>query len=96
VNNNLNVLMKRLTVISVVFMPLNIIAGIGGMSEYTQFTKGIHWGIAYSLFGLGLGGVAWLTHGLLQYTGLDADGLKKRKRLSDFVHRLMRHHPPTA
>ena len=96
VNNNLNVLMKRLTVISVIFMPLNIIAGIGGMSEYSQWTKGVHWGLAYSLFGLGLGGVAWLTHALLQYTGLDADGLKKRKRLSDFVHRLMRHHPPTA
>jgi magnesium transporter len=43
-NNNL----KLLTVISVVFMPINVIAGIGGMSEYTMMTHGMPWPIAYS------------------------------------------------
>ena len=96
VNNNLNVLMKRLTVISVVLGPLNIIASIGGMSEFSQWTRNAHWALSYSLFILALGVVAWVTHRLLQYTGLDADGMKKRKRLGDFVRRLMRQHPPTA
>ncbi len=35
--NDLNTLMKRLTVFSLLLMPMNIIAGIGGMSEYTLF-----------------------------------------------------------
>ena len=39
VSNNLNMLIKRLTVISVVFMPLNILAGIGGMSEFSMMTR---------------------------------------------------------
>jgi magnesium transporter len=49
VSNNLNVLMKRLTVINVVFMPLNVLAGIGGMSEFTMMTTGIPWPIAYGV-----------------------------------------------
>ncbi len=96
VNNNLNVLIKRLTIISVVFMPLNIIAGIGGMSEFSTWTRPVHWAIAYALFTLGLGGVAWVTYLLLQYTGGDSDATRKRKKLSEFVRRLLRSHPPTA
>jgi len=46
VNQNKN--LKRLTIIGVVFMPINVIAGIGGMSEYTMMTQGIPWPIAYS------------------------------------------------
>ena len=65
VNNNLNVLMKRLTVINVVFMPLNVISGIGGMSEYSMMTKNIPWPIAYSLFMIGLVLVGWITYKIL-------------------------------
>jgi len=50
INNNMNVLLKNLTIINVVFLPLNLIAGIGGMSEFSMMTTGIHWIIAYSLF----------------------------------------------
>ncbi|MFO7535646.1 MAG: magnesium transporter CorA family protein [Kiritimatiellia bacterium] len=96
VNNNLNVLIKRLTIISVVFMPLNIIASIGGMSEFSAWTRGVHWAVSYALFTVGLGGVAWFTYLMLQYTGGDSDASKKRKKLSEFVRRLMRKHPPTA
>jgi len=39
VDNNLNVLMKHLTVINLVFMSLNVLAGIGGMSEFSMMTK---------------------------------------------------------
>lgn len=50
VNNNMNVLLKNLTVINVVFMPLNLVASIGGMSEYSMMTQGIHWAISYGAF----------------------------------------------
>ncbi len=35
VNNNMSHLMKNLTVINIIFLPLNLIAGILGMSEFT-------------------------------------------------------------
>ena len=47
INNNVNFLLKNLTLINVVFLPLNLIAGIGGMSEYSMMTQGIHWPWAY-------------------------------------------------
>lgn len=65
VGNNLNVLMKRLTVINVVFMPLNVLAGIGGMSEFTMMTRNIPWPIAYSAFILVLAVIGWLTYRIL-------------------------------
>jgi magnesium transporter len=66
ININQNKVIKRLTVVSVVFMPLNILAGIGGMSEFTMMTEGVPWPIAYGLFTVGLAGVGWLTSVLLQ------------------------------
>jgi magnesium transporter len=61
ININQNKDIKRLTVISVVFMPLNVLAGIGGMSEYSMMTQGIPWPIAYAAFTIGLIVVGWLT-----------------------------------
>jgi magnesium transporter len=61
ISNNQNMQMKRLTTISVVFMPLNLVAGIGGMSEYTSFTGALPWWISYAFFGLGLVGIAAMT-----------------------------------
>ena len=65
VNNNLNVLMKRLTVINVVFMPLNVISGVGGMSEFSMMTKNIPWPVAYSVFMAGLVLIGWVTYKIL-------------------------------
>ncbi|MDD5056721.1 MAG: CorA family divalent cation transporter [Sideroxydans sp.] len=67
INNNQNKNLKRLTVLSVVFMPLNVLAGIGGMSEFSMMTQGIPWPISYSLFTLALGVVAWVTYLLLRF-----------------------------
>lgn len=50
VNNNMSVSLKNLTLINLVFLPLNLIAGIGGMSEWTMMTKGLDWKFAYLLF----------------------------------------------
>lgn len=61
ININQNKDIKRLTVISVVFMPLNVLAGIGGMSEYSMMTHGIPWPISYGAFTIGLIIVGWLT-----------------------------------
>jgi len=67
ININQNTVVKRLTVVSVVFMPLNVLAGIGGMSEFTMMTEGIPWPIAYSLFTIGLVIVGWLTYKILRF-----------------------------
>ena len=48
--NRINHLMSRLSVIMTVFMPLTLLAGIGGMSEWTMMTGARNWPIAYSLF----------------------------------------------
>ncbi|MCY3024656.1 MAG: magnesium transporter CorA family protein [Planctomycetota bacterium] len=66
VSNNLNVLMKRLTVISVVFMPLNVLAGVGGMSEFSMMTQNIPWPVSYTLFMLGLAAIGWATYYVLK------------------------------
>jgi magnesium transporter len=50
VNNNLSMLMKKLTVISVVFMPMNVLASMGGMSEFSDWTKDVPRWVSYPLF----------------------------------------------
>lgn len=64
-NVNQNKDLKRLTVISVVIMPINVLAGIGGMSEFSMMTREIPWPIAYSIFIIGMIGI-----GILTYIGL--------------------------
>ncbi|MCX7655524.1 MAG: magnesium transporter CorA family protein [Treponemataceae bacterium] len=49
VNNNMNMLMKKLTILNSIFLPLNLIAGIGGMSEYTMITAGLPWPVSYGV-----------------------------------------------
>ena len=66
ININQNKDIKRLTTVSIVFMPLNVLAGIGGMSEYTMMTQSIPWPISYSIFTIGLVIVGWLTFAILR------------------------------
>jgi magnesium transporter len=66
ININQNKVFKRLTVVSVIFMPLNLLAGIGGMSEYSMMTKTVPWPVSYGIFSLGLGAVGWLTYLVLR------------------------------
>ena len=60
VNNNMNVLLKNLTLINVVFLPLNIIASMGGMSEFSAITKHVDWRISYGLFSLVMIVLGWI------------------------------------
>lgn len=50
VANKTNVTVRRLTLITTIFMPLTLLAGIGGMSEWTMMTGADNWHIAYPLF----------------------------------------------
>ena len=84
INVNQNKDIKRLTIISVVFMPLNVLAGIGGMSEFTMMTEGIPWPIAYSSFAIGLITIGWMT-----YAGLRFFENRKLKNKSTPNHRVM-------
>ncbi|MFA6455750.1 MAG: magnesium transporter CorA family protein [Bacteroidota bacterium] len=80
VNNNMNVLLKNLTVINVIFLPLNLLASIGGMSEFSMMTHGIDWRISYSLFFIGMLMIGWLTFLLLGKINFANSGLKRRKQ----------------
>jgi magnesium transporter len=53
-SNATNNSVKRLTLIATVFMPLTLLASIGGMSEWTSFTGIENWKVSYPLFILGM------------------------------------------
>ncbi len=89
VNNNMNTLLKNLTLINVVFLPLNLIAGIGGMSEFSMMTTGVHWAAAYSVLVLVMVALGWVTWRFLlakldrgrfavRRTGISKSRLKQR------------------
>jgi magnesium transporter len=61
INNNMNVLLKNLTLINIIFLPLNLIASIGGMSEFSMMTHGVDWRLAYGVFALAMGIMGWAT-----------------------------------
>lgn len=52
--NETNISVRRLTLITTVFMPLTLIASIGGMSEWSMITGPSNWKIYYPLFILGM------------------------------------------
>jgi len=61
VNNNMNVILKNLTMINVIFLPLNLIASIGGMSEYSFMTKAIDWRVSYTFLAVAMFFIGCLT-----------------------------------
>jgi magnesium transporter len=69
VNINQNKVIKQLTIISIIFMPLNFFAGVGGMSEFSMMTQGIPWPVSYSIFTIGMVLVGWITFICLRYFG---------------------------
>lgn len=82
INNNMNILLKKLTMINVIFLPLNLIASIGGMSEYSMMTSGIPWQISYSLFGIGMVLVGFITAIILNRLSPERRQVKKRIKFS--------------
>lgn len=70
VSNNLAIIMRYLAVINIVFMPINVIVGMGGMSEYTAMTDGIWWPHAYSMLLMLLVAVGYITYLLVRGIGM--------------------------
>jgi magnesium transporter len=77
VNNNVNTLLKKLTIINVVFMPLNLLASIGGMSEFSMMTQGVDWRLSYAAFFGAMVGIGLLTAYFLTKSSLSGSPAKK-------------------
>ncbi|MBQ4106114.1 MAG: magnesium transporter CorA family protein [Lentisphaeria bacterium] len=69
VNNNLSAAMKYLAIINIVFMPLNVIIGMGGMSEFTLMTEKLWWPHAYSLLCMLIVVIGYITYLTIRRTG---------------------------
>jgi magnesium transporter len=69
ININQNRRVSRLTSLSVVFLPINILAGVGGMSEYTMMATDLRvtWPVAYAAFVAGAILVGWATFQVLRF-----------------------------
>ena len=67
ININQNKRLSRMTVFGVVFMPLNILAGIGGMSEFSMMTAGLPWPLAYGAFIVAMMLLGWVTYVAVRY-----------------------------
>ena len=62
-----NLVMRRLTMITVVFMPLTLISGIFGMSEWTGLTQSLKPAGSYALFTLLMIGVSYVSYRVLTW-----------------------------
>lgn len=67
VSDKLSTVMKRLTVITCIMMPLTVITGIGGMSEWSMMTQALSWPLSYGLFILGLIVLAVITYYIFKW-----------------------------
>jgi magnesium transporter len=65
--NQTNMAVRRLTFITTIFMPLTLLAGIGGMSEWSMMTGPHNWRIAYPAFLLAMGVIGFVSYRLLKW-----------------------------
>jgi magnesium transporter len=80
-SNNLATIMKYLAVINIVFLPLTVITGIGGMSEFTAMTEGIWWPHAYGALTVGMIIIGLVTYLIIRKISTNAGTAgKSRKR----------------
>ena len=77
ININQNRRINQLTVFGVVFTPINILAGMGGMSEFSMMTQGIPWPIAYGAFLIGAGMIGVCTFLVLKHLETKQINVKK-------------------
>ena len=74
--NETNTTVRRLTIITTIFLPLTLLAGIGGMSEWSMMTRPENWKIAYPAFLLAMVVIGVGDYYLLKW-------LEKRSRRPD-------------
>jgi magnesium transporter len=65
-SNETNISVRRLTLIATVFMPLTLLASIGGMSEWSMMTGPSNWKITYPIFMLGMVVIALINYWLIK------------------------------
>jgi len=65
--NETNATVRRLTFITTIFMPLTLLAGIGGMSEWSMMTGPENWRIAYPAFLLAMVVMGFVNYYLLNW-----------------------------
>jgi len=65
--NNTNIAVRRLTFITTIFMPLTLLAGIGGMSEWSMMTGPENWKISYPLFLAAMAAIGSANYFLLKW-----------------------------
>jgi magnesium transporter len=65
--NETNTTVRRLTFITTIFMPLTLLAGIGGMSEWSMMTGPQNWRIAYPAFLLAMVVIGFINYYLLNW-----------------------------
>jgi magnesium transporter len=88
INNNLTMLMKKLTVISTIFLPLNLIASMGGMSEWTLITKHMPLAVSYSLFSAVMVVIGLATWLVVRHIGIEERPKRTRRTRSGRLNRL--------
>jgi len=71
--NRTNAIMRRLTLITTIFMPLTLISGIGGMSEFTMIIGQENWKIGYAVLLIVMAVIAFVNYLLLLHLEKDAD-----------------------
>jgi magnesium transporter len=67
VANQTNHIVRRLTFITTIFMPLTLLAGIGGMSEWSMMTGPANWKISYPAFLLAMVVIGFASYRLLKW-----------------------------
>ena len=65
--NHTNITMRRLTFITTIFMPLTLLSGIGGMSEWSMITGPENWKITYPLFLFSMAIIGFSSYYLLKW-----------------------------
>ena len=65
-SNETNLSVKRLTLIATIFMPLTLISGILGMSEWSMMTGPDNWKHSYPLFFLGMALIAVVNYFIIK------------------------------
>lgn len=65
-SNETNASVRRLTLIATIFMPLTLLASIGGMSEWSMMTGPGNWKLSYPLFILGMAIIAGINYLLIR------------------------------
>lgn len=67
ISNRTNRTLRRLTFISTIFLPLTLLASVGGMSEWSMMTGSENWRISYPLFLVAMAVIGLFSYRLLKW-----------------------------